>query len=299
MEYAGYVGRFAPSPTGRLHMGSMLSAVASWCDARHAGGTWYVRMEDLDPPREVAGAASDILRTLDAFGLHWDGPVMYQSGRHEAYAEALSQLLDEGRAFGCACTRKLLAGATVYPGHCRSGLRAGQTPRSYRYGMSSGVHGWQDAVQGGQSFVAEELGDFVIKRADGHWAYQLAVVVDDVAQGINTVVRGADLLDSTPRQIALRQALAPAAPAISWAHLPILVNADGQKLSKQTLATPVEADKAPDILVACLSLLGQRCAHEEKVLEMMQGGDVTGILAAAAQGWEMARVPAAPIHSQG
>ena len=299
MVDAGYVGRFAPSPTGRLHMGSMLSAVASWCDARHAGGTWYVRMEDLDPPREVAGAANDILKTLEAFGLHWDGPVMYQSGRHTAYTEALDQLLGQDRAFGCACTRKILEGATVYPGYCRSGLREGQAPRSYRFAMASEVCGWQDAVQGSQAFVAEELGDFVIKRADGHWAYQLAVVVDDVAQGINAVVRGADLLDSTPRQIALRQALAPDAPAVSWAHLPILVNADGQKLSKQTLAAPVEADEAPAILVDCLSLLGQQCAREEAVLEMMKSGDVAGILNAAAQGWEMARVPAAPIHWQG
>jgi glutamyl-Q tRNA(Asp) synthetase len=256
-------------------------------------------MEDLDPPREVAGAASDILRTLEAFGLHWDGPVMYQSGRHEAYAEALAQLLEQGRAFGCACTRKLLAGVTVYPGHCRSGLRAGQTPRSYRHAMASGVYGWRDSVQGSQAFDAGDLGDFVIKRADGHWAYQLAVVVDDVAQGINAVVRGADLLDSTPRQIALRQALAPEAPAVSWSHLPILVNADGQKLSKQTLAAPVEAHKAPAILVACLSLLGQPCAREEAVLHMAKSGDAAGILAAAAQGWEMARVPAAPIHWQG
>ena len=299
MVNAGYVGRFAPSPTGRLHMGSMLSAVASWCDARHAGGTWYVRMEDLDPPREVAGAAVDILETLEAFGLQWDGPVMYQSKRHEAYAEALAQLLEQGRAYGCACTRKLLEGAAVYPGYCRSGLGAGQVPRSYRHAMASGTYGWDDAVQGNQAFDAKDLGDFVIKRADGHWAYQLAVVVDDVAQGINAVVRGADLLDSTPRQIALRQALAPDAPAVSWSHLPILVNADGQKLSKQTLAAPVEADEAPAILVTCLSLLGQPCAREEGVLDMAKSGDVTGILAVAARGWELGRVPAAPIHWQG
>ena len=245
-----YVGRFAPSPTGRLHLGSMVAAVASWLDAKVHGGRWLVRMEDLDPPREVKGAADDILRTLEGFGLTWDGPVVYQSDRHEAYRAALDGLIDSDLAFGCACTRKILAdadGLDVYPGFCRDGLSHGVAPRSWRFKMPSGpAVTWDDRMQGVQSVEREAIGDVTVLRADGHWAYHLAVVVDDAAQGITDVVRGADLLSSTRTHVALQRALG--VPAIQYAHVPVLRNEQGQKLSKQTKADPVEVKHASRVL---------------------------------------------------
>ena len=245
-----YIGRFAPSPTGRLHLGSMVAAVASWLDAKVHGGRWLVRMEDLDPPREVKGAADDMLRTLEGFGLTWDGPVLYQSHRHEAYRAALDSLIDSDLAFGCACTRKVLAdadGLEVYPGFCRDGLPHGVAPRAWRFKMPSGpAVTWDDRIQGLQSAEREAIGDVTVLRADGHWAYHLAVVVDDAAQGITDVVRGADLLSSTRAHVALQSALG--APAIQYAHVPVLRNEQGQKLSKQTKADPVEVKHASRVL---------------------------------------------------
>ena len=280
-------------------MGSLLAALASWCAARHAGGVWRVRMEDLDPPREVPGAASDILRTLEGFGLHWDGPVVYQSQRHEAYADALSFLNQNNRAYGCACTRKSLQGLAVYPGHCRQGLRAGESVRSQRFNWGSEEGEWTDAVQGRCRWDSKKMGDFVIKRADGHWAYQLAVVVDDLEQGVNAVVRGADLLDSTPKQLALRAALNTDAANIQWAHLPVLVNAEGQKLSKQTWASPVEPAQAPALLLEGLKVLGQMPSHEAQPQSLADAGDVEGLLHWASQHWQLSRVPSASIQWQG
>ena len=295
MLESGYVGRFAPSPTGRLHMGSLVAAVASWCDARHHGGRWLVRMEDLDPPREVPGAADDILRTLEAFGLHWDGAVVYQSMRHGHYLATLDELKKRGDVFPCACSRKELSGQPVYPGHCRGGLSPGRTGRSERFRFHDGQWDWLDAVQGAQAFEAASLGDFVVRRADGLWAYQLAVVVDDIAQGVTAIVRGADLLDSTPRQLALRAVLAPDHPVAHWAHLPVLVNAEAQKLSKQTLAVPIESEQAGRQLLSALSLLGQPVED----LTQSHGGDVEGLLHRAAARWDIGNVPTGPIHWQG
>lgn len=293
MSGSGYVGRFAPSPTGRLHIGSMLAAVASWCDARHHGGRWLVRMEDLDPPREVPGAADDILRTLEGFGLHWDGAVRYQSSRETAYHRALEQLSASGWVFGCACTRNALEGHAVYPGHCRDGLEPGVAPRAVRFRFSEGAVAWDDVIQGPQRFDAAALGDFVVRRADGFWAYQLAVVADDLDQGVNAVIRGADLLDSTPRQCALWSALGAPDGVRRWGHLPVIVNAEGQKLSKQTLAAPVDVRDAPALIFEVLTALGQAPARRWGA---RPEDGVTALLNEAARAWDIGAIPKGPIH---
>ncbi|MDR1647601.1 MAG: tRNA glutamyl-Q(34) synthetase GluQRS [Zoogloeaceae bacterium] len=260
-----YCGRFAPSPTGHLHFGSLIAALASCLEARAQGGRWLVRMEDVDAPRNTPGAAESILKTLEAYGFVWDGAVLWQSTRLEAYRAALERLRAQGLVFGCACSRKEIAAATHiraldgslrYPGTCRAGWPAGRTPRAWRFRVTDQPVSFMDAVQGAQEQnLAQETGDFVLLRADGLFAYQLAVVTDDADQGITHVVRGADLLDSTPRQIALQRALAVATP--SYAHLPVVVDATGEKLSKQTLAPPLEIARAAENLVAALCFLGQ------------------------------------------
>ena len=210
-----YRGRFAPSPTGPLHFGSLVAAVGSWADARAHGGEWLVRMEDLDPPREVPGAADEILRTLEALGLEPDGPVVRQSERGDAYRAALDRLRDRGVLFACGCTRREIAdsglpgsdGGLVYPGTCRNGPPPGRPARALRVRVDDAVIAFDDALQGRVSQdLGRDVGDFVLLRADGFFAYQLAVVVDDAAQGITDVVRGIDLIDSTPRQIFLQRA---------------------------------------------------------------------------------------------
>ena len=233
-----YVGRFAPSPTGPLHFGSLVAALASWLDARAAEGRWLVRIEDLDPPRAVPGAADEILRTLDRLGLGWDGPVLYQSRRSASYEAALESL----DTYWCGCTRREIAdssigratdGAQIYPGTCRTGLAPGKTPRALRLRTGGEEIAFTDRVQGPQRQILErEIGDFVLLRADGQFAYQLAVVVDDAEQGVTDVVRGADLLDSTPRQIFLQRLLGYPMPR--YLHVPAAVNQAGEKLSKQT-----------------------------------------------------------------
>ena len=273
-ECRPYVGRFAPSPTGRLHLGSMVAAVASWLDARSHGGQWLVRIEDLDPPREVKGASDDILRTLEGFGLTWDGPVVQQSERHALYKEALAQLKIEDLAFGCACTRKSLAaldGLARYPGICRDGLPEGVSPRSWRFKMPEGVGVcWDDRGRGRQSFARDGVGDFTLLRADGHWAYHLAVVVDDEAQGITDVVRGADLLSATACHLALQQALRFNEPR--YMHVKVMVNDQGQKLSKQTLATPVELRDAPSVMQHVMVHLGLGAMDVAPVEDMLEEG---------------------------
>jgi glutamyl-Q tRNA(Asp) synthetase len=259
-----YCGRFAPSPTGPLHFGSLIAAAGSYLDARSHNGRWRVRMEDLDPPREQPGAADLILRTLDAFGFEWDGEVMRQSERSHAYAKALEQLRTRGALFACACTRKEIAdsglaveGEPVYPGTCRNGIPPGRTARTIRVRAGRQVIEFEDGIQGiVRQDLGREAGDFVVQRADGLFAYQLAVVVDDADQGITHVVRGADLLGSTARQIHLQRLLG--LPTPRYAHLPAAVNLRGEKLSKQTLARPLEAQDAAAMLVATLAFLGQR-----------------------------------------
>lgn len=239
-----YRGRFAPSPTGPLHFGSLVAALGSYLDARAHGGTWLVRIEDLDPPREQPGAADDILRTLEALGLYWDEPVLYQHTRLDAYRTAIAKLLASGGAFPCACTRSEIADSgligaegAVYPGTCRNGL-GGRPARAIRARVTSEPVEFVDSLQGVvRQNLEHEIGDFVIRRADGYIAYQLAVVVDDAYQGITHVVRGADLLISTPRQIQLQHLLELPTPI--YMHLPVALNAAGEKLSKQTGAEPL------------------------------------------------------------
>jgi glutamyl-Q tRNA(Asp) synthetase len=246
-----YIGRFAPSPTGPLHPGSLVAALASWLDARAHSGKWLVRIEDVDTPRCVPGAAETILRQLRDCGLVPDEEPMWQSARDAAYQEALDRLFAKGRAYPCACSRKDIELALaalgrahernaelVYPGTCRDGLH-GREPRSWRFRVDAGVVEWQDRRLGAQSQdVEREVGDFVLKRADGLWAYQLAVVVDDAAQGITDVVRGEDLADNTARQVQLQQALGVRTPR--YLHTPLVLGANGEKLSKQNGAHAVD-----------------------------------------------------------
>lgn len=251
-----YIGRFAPSPTGPLHFGSLLAAAGSFLRARSLGGRWLVRIEDIDPPREVPGASDAILHTLEAFGLEWDGEVIYQSARSEAYRSALDQLDRAGVMYACTCSRKEIAthGGPVYPGTCR-GRRPPAGPHALRVQVPPRPVSFVDLLQGPiTQDLAQEVGDFVVRRADGLFAYQLAVVVDDAAQGITEVVRGCDLLDSTPRQIYLQQLLG--APTPAYLHLPVVVDDNGQKLSKQSYAAPVDAARPLPAIVATLRVLG-------------------------------------------
>ncbi|MFT4248603.1 MAG: tRNA glutamyl-Q(34) synthetase GluQRS [Pseudomonas sp.] len=275
MAPSPYRGRFAPSPTGPLHLGSLLAALGSWLLARQAGGEWLVRIEDIDPPRTVAGAAETQLRSLHAFGLHPDGPVVRQSERHALYQQALDTLLQRGLAFACGCSRSDLATVGGLHHHCvEHPPRARQAAR-LRVRPGCRIE-FADGLQGlvGQD-VHAEVGDFVLRRSDGHWAYQLAVVVDDAEQGITDVVRGADLLDSTPRQILLHAALG--LPPPRYLHLPLLLDAAGRKLSKSESARALDdTDPAPALHRAwhCLGQpsgrLPARAAPEQMLRWMLQ-----------------------------
>jgi glutamyl-Q tRNA(Asp) synthetase len=245
---SGYRGRFAPSPTGPLHAGSLVAALASWLDARAAAGAWLVRIEDLDPPREVPGASDEILRQLAACGLESDEPVMLQSTRGEVYEAAFTTLQSRGFVYGCVCSRKDIEAAVgarpgwpagVYPGTCAERTTAPDAVRAWRVHVPAETLSFVDrAVGPAAQCLSTDVGDFVIRRADGLWAYQLAVVVDDDAQVITHVVRGADLLDNTPRQIFLQRALG--LPTPRYLHVPVVVNERGEKLSKQTLAQALD-----------------------------------------------------------
>ena len=253
------VGRFAPSPTGPLHYGSMLAALASYLNVRSRGGTWLVRMEDIDPPREMAGAADDILHTLERFHLYWDGDVMYQSARSSVYTDILQSITHKGLAYPCSCPRRELrerGAGTVYDGQCQSGPDPDRTQHSIRVRAADAIIKFIDLVQGSKSYaIMQHAGDFIIHRADGQFAYQLAVVIDDAAQKITEVVRGADLVDSTPQQIFLQQLLEYSTPV--YGHIPVAVNAAGEKLSKQTGARPVSDQPVIPVLLKALDDLGQ------------------------------------------
>ncbi|TCV97202.1 glutamyl-Q tRNA(Asp) synthetase [Luteibacter rhizovicinus] len=250
-----YRGRFAPSPTGSLHFGSLVAAVGSWLCARHAGGEWLVRVEDVDPPREVPGSARTILRTLTAFGLHPDAPPVFQSTRHAAYEETLDRLRAQDHVFPCWCSRMDLvpAGGLHRDGHCVAAPDPARPP-AWRIRVPDTVVTFDDALQGRQSqSLRDDVGDFVLRRVEGYWAYQLACVVDDAAQGITEVVRGADLLDSTPRQIWLQTLLGVATPR--YMHLPLVTDAQGRKLSKSAADLPVDArDPLPALRLAIAQL---------------------------------------------
>jgi glutamyl-Q tRNA(Asp) synthetase len=276
-----YVGRFAPSPTGPLHFGSLVAALASWLDARAARGQWLVRIEDLDPPREQPGAADHILRTLQALGLVWDREVVYQSARVERYRAALARLA--AHTYPCGCTRSEISdsalaidGARIYPGTCRNGLAPGRSVRAVRLRTDSRPIRFIDRLQGPmEQSIEREVGDFVLYRADGQFAYQLAVVVDDAEQGVTDVVRGADLLDSTARQIYLQRLLQYPTPR--YLHVPVAVNRAGEKLSKQTGAPAVDASEPRPVLQEALRFLGQPPSDS---------------LHEAVRSWDPSRIPA-------
>ncbi|KAA0010907.1 tRNA glutamyl-Q(34) synthetase GluQRS [Billgrantia pellis] len=255
----GYCGRFAPTPSGALHFGSLIAALASFLDARRAGGEWLLRIEDIDPPRCPPGAADTILRQLEAFGLHWDGPVHRQHGRDAAYIAALERLAGLGLAYRCSCSRKQWRTHPIYPGWCREGICEPGKPVAWRLRSDQGLRPvvWEDRLFGEQHFDPAELGDVVLKRKEGLWAYQLAVVVDDAEQGISDIVRGYDLLDNTPWQRQLQHALG--LPEPRYLHLPLIVNREGQKLSKQNLAPalPLEDAEVRPLLHRALVALDQ------------------------------------------
>jgi len=293
-----YRGRFAPSPTGPLHFGSLIAAVASYLDAKSRGGEWLVRIEDLDPPRVARGAADDILRTLEACGMQWDGAIVYQSTRFDAYHSALHRLRQRGVIYPCACSRREIADSAlagiegpVYPGTCRSGIAAGKTAHALRVDTRGVSIGFDDAVQGPvRQNLETEVGDFVLYRADQVFAYQLAVVIDDAGQGITDIVRGADLLHSTPRQIYLQQLLG--FPAPRYAHVAVAVNAQGEKLSKQTHATAIDAAAPLPALFAALRFLGQQPPRELSGRSGMRSD--TGLMPLwqwAIANWQIERVP--------
>jgi glutamyl-Q tRNA(Asp) synthetase len=258
-----YIGRFAPSPTGLLHIGSLIGAVASYLDAKSHQGKWLVRMEDLDPPREISGAAHAILQSLDDHGLHWDKEVLWQSRRLEAYQQTLSELVANKQAFYCTCSRNdLKASHGIYQGNCRGHSQIPNSDHTIRLQVDNTNITFNDAIQGHFSQRLEtEVGDVVLKRKDGLFAYQLAVVVDDHHQGINHVVRGSDLLDSTPRQIHLQKTLL--LPLPEYAHTPIITDHRGHKLSKQTFAKPLLANNACANLLVALEFLNQPLPPED------------------------------------
>lgn len=295
-------GRFAPSPTGPLHLGSLVAAVGSWLFARSAGGEWLVRMEDLDGPRVVPGAADEILRALERYGLSWDGEVAVQSERTGLYEAALARLRAARLAYDCGCTRAEVARAAgapdasdpadaagaVYAGTCRAGLAPGRAARAVRFRVPVGTIAFGDRVRGRvEEEVSRAVGDFVVKRADGPFAYQLAVVVDDAEQGVTEVVRGGDLLSSTARQVALQRALGIPTPA--YAHLPLILGPDGKKLGKRDGALSLETldeRRVRATLAAALRLLGQEAPD----------GTVTEMLAAALRAFDGARIPPGPVR---
>lgn len=285
---AAYRGRFAPSPTGPLHLGSVLAACASWLDARAVGGNWLIRIEDIDPPRELPGASADILATLARLGMHSDIAVMFQSARSAHYDRAIERLLSAGRAFECRCSRMdLAATGGIHRGVCRANGR-NRAP-AIRLRVPSERVEFVDRIQGvyGQD-LQRDVGDFVLRRADGLYAYQLAVVVDDGAQAITDVVRGADLLDSTPRQIYLQRCLDLAQPR--YAHVPLWVDATGRKLSKQNRAPAIGAGLELTALRLALAALGQDDNTDS-------GAGCEQVLAAAAACWDIRRVRARPFAS--
>lgn len=260
-----YVGRFAPSPTGPLHFGSLIAALFGFLRARQLGGRWLLRIEDLDPPRQPEGAVGQILETLQAYGLDWDGPVTYQSRRTSLYDDAMRILAASKLIYPCTCSRSniLDAGARefdpelgpVYPGTCRSGPGFPDQPAARRIRAPDLEISFSDGLQGRRTQnLAQQSGDFIIRRKDGLYAYNLAVVVDDAMQGITEVARGTDLLSQTPRQIYLQRSLE--LPTPEYLHFPVAVSSQGQKLSKQTGAGGVRSDRVGENLVAALEFLG-------------------------------------------
>lgn len=276
-----YRGRFAPSPSGPLHDGSLLAAMASYLDARAHGGQWLLRIEDIDTPRVVDGADSFIMGQLRALGMHWDEEPVWQSRRLPLYEDAFERLRNAGRVYGCACTRRMLTGG-AYPGTCRQGLPAGQIARAWRLRVPAGTVRFTDRRQGAQSQdVATEVGDFILRRADGLWAYQFVVVVDDGLQGITDVVRGADLLDSTARQHVLAHYLEFPPPRML--HVPLLLDERGLKLSKQNHAPALDLSRPVQTLQRAWLRLG---------FDMLKAPDPAAFWARAVPAWSHRYGPA-------
>ena len=287
-----YIGRFAPSPTGPLHFGSLLAALASYLDARANRGRWLVRIEDVDTTRCDAAFASAILSTLSAFGMRWDGEVQIQTQRQHRYDEALRRLVQAGRIYACDCSRREVADSAltgidgpVYPGTCRNKqlpMTSAAKPTALRFAVEAATVEWKDQLQG---LLAQhldvEVGDFVVRRRDGLTAYQLAVVVDDFDAGVTHVVRGADLIDSTARQIALQTALGYPTPV--YLHIPVATNQAGEKLSKQTLAEPLVSETAIDTLLQALRFLNQPAPSPT--------ASVNALLADAVRLWQPHAIP--------
>jgi len=281
------IGRFAPSPTGPLHFGSLLAALASYLDIRSRGGRWILRIEDLDPPREQPGASNAILHTLDAFGLHWDADVVYQSRRLSHYRDALEYLLSQHTAYPCNCSRKQLRSRNVtgYDGHCLQHPPAPGSSCAYRVRHLTSEQQFTDRIQGLRRYQWQgHQGDFMVFRRDGLFAYQLAVVVDDAEQGITEVLRGSDLIDETPHQMELQAQLGYPQPR--YAHIPVITNAAGQKLSKQNLAPAISAHERQGLLLRALDLLGQQPPAE------LADASPDEVLSWATTHWQLATVPA-------
>lgn len=256
-----YIGRFAPTPSGHLHFGSLVAALASYLDARAVGGRWLMRMEDLDPPREEPGAQAAILKALESYGFEWDGEVVRQSDRHDAYALVLNRLFNQGLAYACTCSRKQLEPYHgIYPGLCRNAGH-GTEDAAIRLRAPELEYHFIDRVQGEyRQHLGRDVGDFVIRRRDGLYAYQLAVVLDDAWQGITDIVRGADLLDSTPRQLYLQELLG--LPQPRYLHIPLITQPDGNKLGKSYRSPPLTEDQATPLLLRALRALGQNPGAE-------------------------------------
>ncbi|MNZ75878.1 Glutamyl-Q tRNA(Asp) synthetase [compost metagenome] len=282
-----YIGRFAPTPSGYLHFGSLVAAVASYLDARAVGGRWLVRMEDLDPPREVPGAQAAILNTLERYGFEWDGPVERQSERSEAYMAVIEQWLRSGLAYACTCSRKQLDGLHIYPGTCRNAVHP-LDDAALRIRVPELEYAFIDRVQGEyRQHLGREVGDFIIRRRDGLHAYQLAVVIDDAWQGVTDIVRGADLLDSTPRQLYLQELLGVTQPR--YLHVPLIIQPDGHKLGKSYRSPPLPADHAAPLLIRALHALGQQPPAE------LAGAMPREVLAWGIGSWDATRIPR--VHS--
>ena len=279
-----YIGRFAPTPSGHLHFGSLVAALASYLDARAVGGRWLLRMEDLDPPREEPGAQAAILKALESYGFEWDGEMVRQSDRHEAYQQVIDRLFSQGLAYACTCSRKQLEPYQgIYPGLCRNAGHDAEDA-AIRLRVPELEYHFVDRVQGEfRQHLGREAGDFVIRRRDGLYAYQLAVVLDDAWQGVTDIVRGADLLDSTPRQLYLQELLG--LPQPRYLHVPLITQPDGHKLGKSYRSPPLTADQATHLLLRALRALGQQPAPE------LVDASPRELLAWGVRHWDAGQIP--------
>lgn len=279
-----YIGRFAPTPSGHLHFGSLVAALASYLDARAVDGRWLLRMEDLDPPREEPGAQAAILKALESYGFEWDGEMVRQSERHDAYDQVINRLFSQGLAYACTCSRKQLeAYQGIYPGLCRNAGH-GTEDAAIRLRVPELEYHFTDRVQGEfRQHLGREVGDFVIRRRDGLHAYQLAVVLDDAWQGVSDIVRGADLLDSTPRQLYLQELLG--LPQPRYLHVPLITQPDGHKLGKSYRSPPLAADQATPLLLRALRALGQQPG-----LELVDASP-RELLAWGIRHWDAGKIP--------